>query len=210
MARFNGLFEGFTGKLGNLVSYKLKGKQVIRLIGRTIKAPTTAQLVTRQKMALVNGFLKTIVPVINLGYEFEVMGTDRNPYNAAVSYHTKHAMQGVYPNLSLDYSRALISTGPLEPAVNPAVALAGNVLEFTWAVAADMDWDIKNDRSMLLVCCPELQDATYILSGARRSTGKDESELPAEYLGKELNAYIAFAADDRQSVSDSVWVTLPQ
>jgi hypothetical protein len=206
MAISKGPFEGFTGKLGHLVSYKLKGQQVTRHIGRITKAPSLAQLAIRQKVAIVNNFLGPIVPLINVGYQFEVAGTTKNQYNAAVSYHTKHATAGVYPNIIMDYSKAMISQGALEPVMAPTVTLNGTVMEFTWQVPAVMD-GIRNDRTLLLVYCPELGRGNYVLSGARRSAGRDEIELSARYIGKELHCYIAFRASNGNSISDSVWVT---
>lgn len=205
MARLNGLFEGFNGKLGNVVSYNLKGKQVIRKIGRTTKAPTSAQLAVRQKLAVVNAFLKPILPFINTGFEREVTGTDKNPHNAATAYHIKHALKGDYPNISMDYSKALVSMGILEPPLAPAVHLTGTLLAFTWVTDPDMSLGIKNDRTMLLVYCPELIQSVYILSGARRSTGQDEIELPANFIGKELHCYISFRSSDGKRVSKSVY-----
>lgn len=206
MARLNGLFEGFNGKLGNLVSYNLRGKQVIRKIGYTTKAPTAAQLAVRQKITVTNKFLRPILPFIDAGFALAVAGTDKNPHNAATAYQIKHALQGQYPDISIDFSKARVSSGALAPALAPVTNLAGNVLTFTWQVDADMDWGIKNDRAMLLVYCPELMRAVYVLSGARRSAGFDELELPPNYVGKELHGYIAFLANNRKSVSDSVWV----
>lgn len=50
----------------------------------------------------------------------------------------------------------------------------------------------------------ELNLATYVLSGARRSSGKDNIALPANYIDKELHIYIAFKSSDGQSISDRV------
>ncbi|WP_310146738.1 DUF6266 family protein [Pedobacter africanus] len=117
----------------------------------------------------------------------------------------KHAFWGEYPNMSLDYSKALVSMGGLQPAIAPAVHLTGTLLTFTWLVDPNMDWGIKNDRTMLLVYCPELGKASYFFSGARRSTGTDTMELPPEYVGKELHCYIAFKSSDGKGISDSVY-----
>lgn len=178
---------------------------MIRKIGRTTKAPTTAQLAVQQKLTLTNAFLKPILPFINVGFELEVAGTDKNPHNAATAYHIKDALQGEYPDISLDYNKALVSMGTLAPAIAPAVYLTGHLLTFTWAVGLDMDWGIRNDRTMLLVYCPELAKATYFFSGARRSTGTDAIELPPEYEGKVLHCYIAFKAGNGKGISNSVY-----
>ena len=206
MATSNSSFGEFNGKLGNLVSYQLKGKTVVRHIGKTKKPPTAAQLAVRQRMATVIKFLRPALAFINTGFELEVIGTDKNPHNAAVSYNAKNATQGEYPAISINYSKALVSKGLLEPAINPQVSLTGTLLTITWSVTADMDWGIKNDRTMLLVYCPELDKVVYVLSGARRSSGQDEMELPANYAGKELQVYISFKASNGKSISDSCWV----
>lgn len=206
MATSNGAFGQFKGKLGNLVSYNLKGKTVIRHIGKSNKKPTAAQLAIRQKMATIVKFLRPALPFVNVGFELEVQGTDKNPHNAAVSYNAKNAMQGSYPDISLDYSKVLLSKGSLEPAIDPVATLTGTLLELTWQVSADMDWGIKNDRTLLFIYSPELDKAVYVLSGNRRGTGKDEIELPLNYVGKELQVYIAFKAGNGKSVSESRWV----
>lgn len=117
-----------------------------------------------------------------------------------------YATQGAYPNISIDYSKVLFSKGLLEPTLAPMVSLAGNLLTFTWAVGANMDWGIKNDRAMLLVYCPELNKVVYVLSGARRSNGGDEIELPTNFVGKELHCFIITftesSNDNREVVFD--------
>ncbi|WEK20501.1 MAG: DUF6266 family protein [Candidatus Pedobacter colombiensis] len=201
--------RAFTGKLGNLVSYNLKGIKVIRHIGKTSKAPTLAQLVIRQKMATVINFLRPCLAFINIGFEIEVLGSNKNQHNAAVSYNTKHATQGEYPNISLDYSKVLVSKGVLEPVLKPQAALTGTKLSITWEVDPDMNWGIINDRSILIIYCQELDCAIYELIGTRRSTGRNEIELPTNYLGKNLHIYIAFTASDRKSISNSVYIHIP-
>jgi hypothetical protein len=166
MASSNGLFGELTGKIGNLVSYNLKGKNVVRRIGKNNKPATAAQLAVRQRIAVVTKFLRPALAVINVGFELEVAGTDKNQHNAAISYNVKNATQGAYPDIKMDYSKALVSKGTLEPVINPLADLTGTLLTITWSVSADMDWGIKNDRTMLLIYCPELNLATYVLSGS--------------------------------------------
>jgi hypothetical protein len=202
----NGPFSSFNGKIGNLVSYTLKGKNVVRTIGSLTKPPTPAQLANQMRMAVVNAFLKPITSFINSGFEFEVAGTTKNPYNEAVSYNKKHALQGDYPEISIDYSKALVSMGELSPALNAAIAIVPEGLEFTWDLYPAAPSRSKTDRTMLLLFFPDQAEAIYILSGAQRKERRDVVELSAEYLNRRIEAYIAFVAADRKSVSDSVWV----
>lgn len=207
MARFDkGLFGGFSGRLGNVVAYTLKGKTILRTVGTSTKPPTLLQLTVRQKMTVVNEVLKPILGLINVGFALAVVNTDKNPYNEATSYNTKHAMMGEYPNIAIDYSKLLVSMGKLQPAIHPAVTLLPTGIEFTWEVTADMEWSIKNDRAMLLIYFLERKEPIYILSGAQRHTGKDFIQLPPNYQTLPIACYISFIADDRKSISDSVWI----
>ncbi|WP_285054513.1 DUF6266 family protein [Pedobacter ginsengisoli] len=209
----NGSFGNFKGKIGNLVRYQLKGKTVVRKIGVSNKPPTLPQLAVRRRIKVVSRFLKPMLAYINLGFEHIVAGTDQHPHNAATSYNTKNAVMGEYPDLVMDYSKALVSMGPLEPAIGAAVSLisgasgpVANGIEFTWLVSEDMDFGIRNDRAMLLVYFPGEGSADFVLSGPQRREGRGFVGLGTNQLNKQMECYIAFTADDRKSVSDSVWV----
>jgi hypothetical protein len=71
------------------------------------------------------------------------------------------------------------------------------------------------NRAMLLLFFPEGLESSGIpsafmeLSGARRRDCIDSIDLPAGYSLKTFEAYIAFIADDRLQVSNSVWVEGP-
>ena len=201
----NGAYGHVSGKIGNLVSYTLNGTNVIRKIGRSTKPPTNAQRAVRKKLKLVNEFLNPIFGFIKVGFSFAAECTGKYPHNVALSYNIKNAMAGEYPNITLDYSKAMVSMGTLTPAINPVVSKLENGIEFTWEVASDMDWKIKNDRAMLLLYFPDSSNAIYFLSGAKRPEGKDFMELAPAYLSEVMQCYIAFYADDKQSLSDSVW-----
>ena len=64
----NGLFGGFHGKIGNLVGYMLKGKYVIRTIGKSKKPLTPARLANCEKMKVVNEILKPSIHAIRAGF----------------------------------------------------------------------------------------------------------------------------------------------
>jgi len=204
----NGVFGTLTGKLGNLVSYQLNGVNVIRHIGKINKAPTLGQLAVRQKMAVVIKFQRSFLTFVNTGFEHEARSSNKNQHNLAVSYNFKHATQGEYPNITVDYSKALVTKGNLAPALNPTAVLTGTELNINWEVSPNMSWEIKNDRTMLLIFCPELNKSVYVLSGNRRSTGNDGIELPPNFQNKDLHIYLAFTAGNRKSVSDSVYVKI--
>lgn len=206
MAISNEFPGNYKGQIGQLVSYTLNGRKIIRRVGKNNHPPSMAQLIVRQKMALTIYFLKPILDFIRVGFGLAVKDTDQHPHNAATSYNKKHAIEGEYPNQYIDYTKVLVSKGPLEPASDPALKLTGNELEITWTVAKKMDWSLKNDRAMILVYNTELHEAVYLLSGTRRSSGKDLFKLPEKYIGQQLHVYISFISNGGHQISNSTYV----
>jgi hypothetical protein len=208
----NGPFGHLNGRVGNLVSYTLKGKNVVRAAGKSAKPPTKTMLTNYQRMKVVNAFLKPMLAFLNIGFAKAVEDTDRNPYNEAVSYNKKYALQGVYPNIVIDFSKALVSKGDLPPAVSPVINILPDGIEFTWEMQSNIAPQCLNNRAMLLIYFPEGVDITGIpkaameLSGARRHECRDFIALSTKELAKPFEAYIAFIADDRLQVSDSRWL----
>lgn len=202
----NGLFGGFHGRVGNLVGYVLNGKSIVRTIGKSTKPLSPARMINCNRMTVVNKFLKPIHQFIKLGFQLKVIDTDRNYYNEAVSYHKKHAVTGEYPNASLDYSKAMLSMGSLLAAEKPQITRIGEEIEFTWEFSERVSGENRNDRAMLLIYFPDSEEEKHILSGARRSEGKDRLYIGSRLANQRMEAYISFIKDDGSEISDSVYV----
>ncbi|WP_316746865.1 DUF6266 family protein [Pedobacter gandavensis] len=203
----NGLFGAFNGRVGNLVGYTLHGKNVIRMIGHTTKSPTLPKLANYQKMTVVNEFLVRMQDFIKLGFQHEVIGTDRNTYNEALSYNKKHALTGEYPNISIDYPKAMLSKGSLRPADQPGISKPDSRLgiEFKWEMPEKMLTGHRNDRAMLLIYFPESKTSYSSLSGARRHEGTDTLYIDGNLYGAQMEAYITFISPGGEEISDSVY-----
>ncbi|NQX39623.1 hypothetical protein SAMN05421820_10618 [Pedobacter steynii] len=201
----NGLFGGFQGRVGNLVGYTLKGKHIIRMIGKTEKPLTPARRANCEKMKVVNEILKPSIHAIRAGFRLAVIGTDRNEYNEAVSYNKKNALQGVYPNISLDYTKVLMSMGSLPIAVNPSISQNGTEITFNWEISASPVSQYHTDRSMLVIYFPDIKETCCQLIGAKRVEGKDVVIIGAEHINQRMEAYITFIKDNGKAVSNSVY-----
>jgi len=207
MARLKqGMYGVLTGRLGNLVSYVLNGKPVTRTIGTVTKPPSIAQLAVRQRMSVLNKVLSDMLGFINVGFALAVIGTDRNPYNEATSENFNAATTGDYPDFTVDYSKLLVSKGSLTPALGAAANLLTDGVEFTWQLGEDINWESKNDRTMLLLYFPTKGEMIYVLTGAQRRDERDFIGLTPAYLSTPMQAYIAFASEDRKKISNSMWV----
>ena len=202
----NGLFGGFQGRVGNLVGYMLNGKSIVRTIGHSSKPLTPARKANCQKMTVVNAFLKSNMDFLRAGFRLITSGTDQNFYNAAVSYNKKHAVQGEYPNLSLDYNKALLSMGSLLKADKTEISVQEDGVEFKWEVTADLPKEHRNDRAMLVIYFPDKESSAHVLSGARRKEGKDVIYIPSHLVESRMEAYISFINEEATEISDSVYV----
>lgn len=200
----NGLFGGFSGRVGNLVGYMLNGKSIVRTIGKSNKPLTSARKANCEQMTVVNDFLKANLDFIRSGFKLITAGTDKNFYNAAVSYNKKHATQGSYPGISMDYRKALVSMGNLLIADKAEISSNEEGVEFKWEVPADLPQERRNDRAMLLIYFPDSGTCSYMLSGARRHEGREVLYIPKKLTESHMEAYISFMNDDGTEISDSV------
>jgi hypothetical protein len=133
----------------------------------------------------------------------------------AIGYNKKHALQGDFPEIGIEYEKVLLSTGDLPGLRDAAATLVGNLEEglalwFDWAVEPeDRDWPRCNDQVMLMAYFPdELYDhpACFKVNGARRKDGQDVLELPVSMAGKPIEVYIAVIAEDRTGAADSQYL----
>ncbi len=199
-----GPFGDYSGRMGNLVFYKLMGKQVVRRIGRNA-SPSVAQLAGWQRMSVVNAFLKPIMPFINVGYAVQAQEKGIFPQNAAVSYLFRYGMKGVYPSLEIDYPRVLVSQGVLAPPLDASVALLSEGLRFSWAYDPVVPLSLPSDEVMVLAYFPGPVKAVFEIGTAVRSSESVLLRLPAGLAG-DMELYISFVAVDRKAVSDSVYL----
>lgn len=215
MARLkNGILGPIIGKLANVVGYIRLGQPVLRTLTDLPPKPRTpAQLAVNLRFKVIMAFISPLTEFINVSFKLDVLGTTRIAQNAAVSYNLKQAIQGTYPDFEMDYSKAIVSKGVLPPAEHPEVELSGTKLTFRWAVDPDLHYSFKRDQVMMVAFLPANNRTYYSLSGARRTEGKDVLEIL--HIEKKdhgthkkdlyIETYIAFIADDRESISDSVY-----
>jgi hypothetical protein len=201
-----GMFGNSHGKVGNLVYYMRKGKQIVRKIGISTKPPTEAQKENRLRMSVTSAFCKLVRPFTDYGFEGLTVGRDLSPHNVAVSYNKLNALQGAYPDFSIDYARALVAEGPLVHADDAKVEIVNDGLQFSWYVDPQLRWPDTADQAMLLAIFPDQDRMSYQLFGAPRTAGTSLLEISAPMLDKYMETYIAFISADRKQVSTSIYV----
>ena len=202
----NGPHGPVYGKVGNLVTYRVLNRDVVRMVGKINKAPSVKQLACRQQLAVVIQFLKPIVEFINLGFMVEAAKVERYAHNMAVSYNKRHGLMGEYPDVSVDYRKVLVAKGSLPMAVDAAVSTVPDGLRFSWATGSWMDFTERRHHAMLMAYFPDLGKAVYSLNGAARYEGTDVLYLPDDLKGAYMETYLSFTAVGSNEVADSVYL----
>ena len=202
MAKFEvGVLGNFEGKVGTVVGAKWKGIEYMRHKGRKSKKdPSASQLEQRAKFGCVIRFVNAMTNVLSACYPDLLKQT---ALNQAFSDIYNKALTGTYPSFSLDYSKVSISKGHLHNANLPVAAAAGNgVIKFSWNDNSDGNVANTDDKSVLAMYCPELDEVVYTLSGAQRSTGSASLNV-MNYTGMVVETWIAFISANGQLVSSS-------
>ena len=208
----NGLHGAVSGKIGGTVYYVRLGQQVSRALPHAINKPKTKnQLIAQARFAVVNEFITTVNHFTNVGFKPKSRKTPgRTANNEAMSANLKRVVTGEYPDFSIDYAKIVLSEGklPLPEEVN--VVFENGSLKYTWQNQPWIVYPDTQDQCMLLAYFPESDRAAYTVSSNRRSEQQDSLHLhlnpqnmpPETYT----EVYIAFVSDDRENVSDSLYL----
>jgi hypothetical protein len=201
----NGILGAVRGKVNNLVFYSLNGQDIVRTIGNNKKSvASVARKAQNDSMALLMRFFSKTKPFIKAGFKNEAIGTIYNYHNLATSYNKVHAINIVENVPQIDYTRILLSRGKALMPKDPILNKTGDGLSISWTVEKDLPWTTNQDQTMLLAYFPEVNEAIFDLAGAKRRDGTAQLTLPPAFRELELETYLAFVSEDRESVSNSM------
>ncbi len=218
MARLKfGPWGGLIGKLGNNVGYIRKGIAILRMRSHpSTKKRTDRQKATTERFKLINKFVARINDFTNVGFEVASRKVSPTAQNLATSYNIKNAITGEYPNQEIDFSKVRVCEGILPLPANIQVTAEDQGKEvkllFSWEVDPNIFYLRNRDQVMMLAYMPENKEAEYLDSGARRNAGQDSLLIARNYgsvnspkLNTYAEVYIAFVANDRNSITDSYY-----
>lgn len=201
----NGPHGHLKGKIGNLVYYVLNGQPVVRTIGDPGK-PSKNQKGNQQAMSVTMKAVKSMKDFINSSFEPEARGTIRNPFNLAVSYNKKLALQGAYPDIKVDYSKIVLSYGDLPLAYDLKMVKTDAGVLVSWGPDHE-DFNARdNDMVMLMLCHPLHHKSTTALNACRRDAGQYFFPLSHAMLNEPIEGYICFKSANGKHISDSAYL----
>lgn len=200
-----GILGPVYGKAGNIVGYVLNGQHIVKAVpAKTTKPMTKPRKTSCGRISEISEFFSPMKTFLRVAFSPAARGTTENWYNLAMKYNNPHVVKGAFPNLEIDYPKAVLSMGPLEKPVNPLVTLLDDQVTFNWEVVEADKW--LEGEAMLMVYFPETNAAVYKISGMRRDVGEDSVTINQKQKNMMMVAYMTFVSSDRQTFSDSVYV----
>lgn len=184
-----GILGPIVGKVGNVIGSTWKGINYLRAMPTSVYNPRTPlQLSQRARFLTVLNFLKPILAFIKFGYQ--AYAIRKSAFNAAMSYFLHNAVTGIFPDFSIDFTKALVTRGNLRP-VDDVSLSAPTTLQL------QLDWDPSdelgdpNDRIMVLVYNDAKGLSRYNLGSAIREDGFVTVTMPEDFLGDQVHVWVS-------------------
>ena len=205
----DGVFGGFSGKVGKVVGYNIGGEDLLRKIPKKNpnRVPTEKQQEQRERFGLVVRFLIPIQDVV--GEYFSRRHISRSRFNLAVGYNLKNAVvDGAGNTFELDYSKVLISKGELRGMDGGAViAQANQVLEMSWTDNSGQGSAAATDLLVAVMYSPA-QDLYQMFNPAAATRGDARAELtmPTYYSGNEVHVWATMISSGKKVAAISTYM----
>lgn len=196
----DGIFGGFSGRVGRVVGYNWRGEDMLRKAPRkrSKDSATDAQLAQREKFALVMKFLTPIQDVV--GLYFSNKHKSRSRFNLATGYNLIHAVIDVPGGgFALDYTKVLISKGRLRGMEGgTVVAQPARVLELNW-IDNSGQGSAADDDLVVAVVYSATQELFQIFDpAALRNEATVQLTVPAYFSGDEVHVWGTMISADRK------------
>lgn len=192
----------FFGKVGSVVGSSWKKINYIRsLPKRSTKAPSEAQLIQQKKFATVVAFLSPIRILLETG--FGQTNGRLSGYNMAVNYNLTNAVNGTYPDFTIDYEKVLISKGSLMSNYGITTAVEAGKLKITWPALTETSVNAYADDVASILVYNSTKSIHMINKGILRSLLTAEIAIPADFIGDELEVYLFFTSRKGKSCPSS-------
>lgn len=194
------------GKVGDVVLYNMHGKSFMRAKpSKYTDRKSEAQLAQRAKMQTVTGFMSPFKELIRKTYAGEAVG--RAPYHAAKSQIMQNAVQGSYPDFSINKEAALLSKGPLPVPQQVSASIQDGGLLVEWTNAKEDEKLHSRDTLLVIAQNPNTGDIEYLFTGARRTAKSFKWEINMPVSQDDLpDLWVAFRSNDETEMSDSFFV----
>ena len=155
-------------------------------------------------MQKLHRFVQRLLTLVRMGYA----GFTQNmsAYNACMSQVMRQACVGTHPDAQIDYTRVLLGQGPLSVAHGVTLSAQGREVTLAWQPLMATGNGDGTDRVLCVFYNQTRNMASYKLLQEQRSDGSLMGQLPAEWQGEQVHAYLGFQSADGSLVSNIVHV----
>ena len=200
-----GVLGGFSGKVGTVIGSSWNGISYMRSLPQHFNdAKTPRQLQQRAKFNKAMEFLTPIKDYIRVGYK--TYAVKKSAFNAAVSYVVKNAVGGSYPDIEINYPRALVSRGDLTPPKDVAATVSKHCVTITWTDNSAEGSADASDLSMPLAYNVSKGQTVFEIAATTRSSQSVVLPLLSNWLGDTIQLYLGFISEDGTEVANSVYL----
>ena len=210
MAKSNwGITSGFIGKLGNVVGFNWKGKNIQRALVKGADAKTEKQLYARSKFAQLGKLSGIVYDAIYEGYRLEARKNSSTQGGLFIKENIEAFTGAPREALQINYEALQLSKGNLKGVVCGAPSLSEGVITVEVSNTAAINRrSAATDRVYLCAICPKLEDAVCACVGTRQG-GSFELTVPADYADAPVYVYafvIGAASTNEGIASKTIYV----
>src|SRR5690554_6443621 len=204
MAKIDDFVDSGRGQLGNLVLYKMNGKNYVRTKPAKYKdRKSPAQLAQRMKLQVVNSFLRPFREIVKLTYASEAVG--RSALQAVQSNIMQDAMTGEYPEIYVDHRKVLLSKGPLKLPVSASVDVKPDGLLVKWVNEPFSARNAGSDTLIVIALWEKEEKSEYAFTTTKRSVGEFHWKISMSgTFDNSPQVWIAFQNVKKNEMSDSM------
>lgn len=201
----------FSGKVGSVIGSSWRSIDYLRsLPKKSSKEATTEQVAQRAKFAMAPVYLRPIKDILNIGFGDKNLNKTTG-YNAAVKIFLTQAIQGDYPDFSIDFSKIVMSKGSLSVFHALAANLTGNDLVLTWQSILNR-YNAFADDNLIVIVLNETKMMYLIYEEITRADLTYTINIGTNFSGDVLHAWAFSIKREGDVVGNSQYlgsVTLP-
>lgn len=203
-----GIFGGWTKKVGNVVGRIVQGQNVYSIYQPNVSNPRTVeQQQNRTKFTLLSRFMSAMLPAIRLGFR-NLDGYERgSAYSAALGYNSKLGIvAGTYPNYEINTNKAVVSEGTVELPYDPSGSVEDGELTVTWADNSGQGDAEASDVAVVVLYNTNRTMCVVSAATSKRSDRSAKLSVPAAWTGDTAVAYLFMMRERNRTNSMSAYV----
>lgn len=196
MGKINqGILDGFEGKVGTVVGYKVLGKKLMRAYVAKIHNPRTSlQMDNRERFKTLTKLASAFLGATNIGLQ-RVAKSLRHTVSNSFMLVNQGAVSVMGGEAEVDYGSLKCSLGALPQVAFGNASFAEPLrVSVSYGTTADMPRTDAQDKVYLFVYQPDTKQG-LLSAPALRTTGTVELRVPSTWTGLTVHVY-GFAVGD--------------